>query len=422
MEENRYWVWLVMVFGIANQRIWQLMNIFENPVDAYVSLKSDTDKMGLNEKEIEIIRNTDISSADALIESCYKNNVNLCGYSSEEYPAQLRFIMNPPAVLYYIGNINCLNKTKTVTAVGTRSASNYGLRATHDICRELALSGIVVVSSFAVGVDITSQLSASEVNCPSVAVMACGVDVGYPKENESYREKIINSGGLFISEYPPETQPFSSNFPIRNRILAGLGKIAIVFEANSGSGSLITARMSAEQGKNVYCLPPSDIFNPRFSGNIDLLRDGAFPLYDVQDVIEYLDTDGLSDVESTENDYLDSDIFRMESFEEFKENLLTESIDDDFPQKFSPPHDEEIQPEISESPESKKQEDNHIELQNLNDIQKKIFDLLKDCTLHADVIVQKLDVDSEDIMTELTEMEINGIVESLPGKMFRLSE
>lgn len=141
------------------------------------------------------------------------------------------------------------------------------------------------------GIDIASHLEAVSVNRPTICVMGCGLDVDYPKDNFRYREAVLKSQGLFVSKYPPETVSHSQNFPKRNMILAALGMAALVFEGSNRSGSLITANLALDQGKEVFCLPPADIFSSSFSGNISMLRDGAKLLLSAEDVMECFESD-----------------------------------------------------------------------------------------------------------------------------------
>ena len=416
MNETKYWVWLSMVFGIGSRRIWELMKFYQTAGEAYDDLSRGASALNFKENESENIAKTDISLAERLIDNCSSKGIEVIGYGSRLYPPQLRYVANPPAVLYYKGNISCLRGTRTATAVGTRRASAYGLRVTSQICRELALKGVVIVSGFAVGTDITAQLAAADEGRPSACVLGCGIDVDYPRENVRFRDHILETGGVFISEYPPGTPPHSGNFPKRNRILAALGRVAVVFEASAKSGSLITANLASDQGRELFCLPPADITSSAYSGNVQLLRQGAALLLSAQDVLDCFRIGGAND----------SEIRR-----DLSENIFMPDMQPD-PQRKRELRDEMLarinvtqgMPETAEKAEApaaapvKKAAE--PDLSELEGVQLEIAKLLLEGALHADVIAQRTGADAASLMAELTELELSGVVRSLPGKMFEL--
>lgn len=157
MNSKKYWVWLSMVFGGGNYKLWQLMSVYETVEEIYSVLISDNMFMRLTENESKNIKSYSIGNAAELIRECEKRGVGIICYSDSEYPAHLRYIPDPPPVLFYKGNISCLTGTKTVTVVGTRKAGSYSMSVCEKICSELAAEGYVIVSGFAVGIDITAQ-------------------------------------------------------------------------------------------------------------------------------------------------------------------------------------------------------------------------------------------------------------------------
>lgn len=423
MDEAKYWLWLSMIFGTGSQRIWETISLYGTAIKAYCALNSDISELNLSDKEIRNITGVSIEKASEYIEQCRKMGIEIIGYSSEEYPKQLRHIFNPPAVLYYKGNISCLNGTRTITSVGTRTPTNYGLDTAYRICGDLARNGFVIVSGFALGTDITSHIAAVDAQRPTACVMGCGIDVNYPKNNFMFRDTILENGGVFISEYPPGTQPHSHNFPKRNRILAALGMATMIFEAASGSGSIITADFAAEQGREVFCLPPADIFSKAFAGNIELLRDGATPLYDVSDVIDLFRIGGAIDMEIREESDLGVSSFGRRSIVKTEKTMpsldMIKSVRKRSAKRKKAEKNENDNAEKEKAEEIKKIEDNNI-TESMTDIQKKIYALFSGNKLHADFIAQKLEIDPANLMTELTELELLGAIRSLPGKMFEI--
>lgn len=415
MNKTKYWIWLTLVFGIGSRRVWQIMSMFETAEKAFFALKRGAGGLNLSQREMRIIKNTDLSNAEYIINVCEKNNIGICAYDSKTYPLQLKNIYVPPAVLYYRGNIHCVLGTPTVTVVGTRSASEYSIRTTERICRELAANGVIIVSGFAVGTDITANMAAVNIGRPTVCVMGCGVDVNYPRENFGYRREILENGGVFISEYPPGTPARSSNFPRRNRILSALGRIAVIFQAAERSGSLITAGFAAEQGREVFTLPPADIMNPAYKGNSDLIRDGASVLLGAESILECFESNApLHDEINSESE----NILKRNGTDLFEEGIasVAGADSDDRLMKLSS-YMENKRELYSETADEISVIDNEA---NLNDIQRNIVEILKAGDADIDEIALQMDIDASEIATELTEMEMTGAVKALPGKRFSI--
>lgn len=424
MDETKYWLWLSMVFGVGSRRIWEAMCIYETAEEAYAALTDPECFLRLSDTELKNTQLIGIAQAETLIQECGKHGIGVVGFSSAEYPPRLRHIMNPPAVLFYKGNIGCLSGTRAVTAVGTRRASEYGLRACEQICGELSGNGFTIVSGFALGIDIAASMAAVERNRPTACVMGCGVDIDYPKENFRFRDRVIAAGGVFVSEFPPGTAPLPGNFPRRNRILAALSRATIVFEAPEKSGSLITARLAAEQGRDVFVLPPADIFSPSWSGNLGLLREGAEPLYCAEDVSGLFRDGAFVDKLM----YEDGELKRISPFtavynEDINEEKVTEELAGRVArQKRRERRKAEQKAEKKSAPESAPAEKGTEapDTSMLTDIQKQIAGKLNGGPLHADEIIKLTGIDPGDLFSELIELELAGVIRSLPGNRYEL--
>jgi len=216
-----------------------------------------------------------------------KNNINVVTYFDKKYPSVLRKYEDSPYALFYKGNITNLNNSRNVSIVGSRECSSYGSNATQIITKELCSFGINIISGFARGIDSNAHLTCLDNNSYTCAVLGCGLDVVYPKENSKMFNDILDKDGCIISQFIPGTKPLSYNFPIRNRIISALSEIVIVIEANLRSGSLITAGSALEQGKDVMAVPGS-IFSKNSLGTNKLIKDGAFPLTSCEDIFELL--------------------------------------------------------------------------------------------------------------------------------------
>ncbi len=203
----------------------------------------------------------------------------------EEYPSLLAEIADPPFVLYAAGNLERL-RLPAVGIVGSRAATRYGRDVAERLSRELALAGVTVVSGFARGVDEAAHQAALSTPGGTIAVLGCGLDVEYPREHAALK-KTVAIRDLLLSEFPPGTEPRPSNFPVRNRIIAGLCAGVVVVEASWRSGSLITARLAAEFGRDVFAVPGS-VFSQTSVGTHELLRDGAILCRGAEDVLAEL--------------------------------------------------------------------------------------------------------------------------------------
>ncbi len=202
------------------------------------------------------------------------------------WPSLLAQIADPPPLLWAWGDLATLAPPR-LAMVGSRRATREGLSNAAAFARELAGRGWCVVSGMALGIDAAAQRAALEADGPSVAVLGCGVDVVYPPRHHRLHERLRQPGGLLLAEHPPGTPARPGFFPRRNRIVTGLSLGVLVVEAAERSGSLVSARLSAEQGREVFALPGS-IHNPQARGCLGLIRDGAVLVRGVDDIVAEL--------------------------------------------------------------------------------------------------------------------------------------
>ncbi|MDO5560103.1 MAG: DNA-processing protein DprA [Oscillospiraceae bacterium] len=394
MDNKRYWIWLTMIFTTGSSRIWELLNQVSDPETAYQNIIDG--KFRLTDHEAANLRKVSPESADAVIDLCIKKNISIYTYENREYPDILKTIYNPPAVIYCRGSISCFENSVSLTVVGTRHPSPYGLRAAGQISRELAECGFTIVSGFADGIDSAAHRGALEAGGKTAAVLGCGVDVDYPKANSDIRDAVIENGAL-ISEFAPGTTPNGRNFPIRNRILSGISLGVFVAEAPSGSGALITADYAAEQGRDVFCLPPHDIFDKKYSGVVKYLRDGAIPVFGYTDIMyEYYTT--YSHKLST-----------LTPEDEYSQGVTESALYSKHASKKKPlsqgkPDKKTVSPDIS----------------GLSDIQRKIISAIGQRQMSVNDIQLETNIETSQLLCEMTELELLGAVRSLPGKMYEL--
>lgn len=205
---------------------------------------------------------------------------------SAEYPKRLRDIPDPPDKLYCQGDISLL-QNRTVAVVGSRKYTLYGKNVTLMIGKRLAENDVTTVSGLALGVDAFSHEGALDAGGRVIGVLGSGIDMMTPYSNRKLMKRGLDSGGLVVSEYPQGTPPHRSRFPARNRIISGLSEAVIIVEADLNSGSLITAKHAAEQGRCVYAVPGNINSHSSIGCNL-LIRDGAVPLIIIDDVIRDL--------------------------------------------------------------------------------------------------------------------------------------
>jgi DNA processing protein len=232
-----------------------------------------------------VLRGPEDAEAARWAAAIERGGVRLLTPFDDEYPRLLREIADPPFVLYALGRLERLG-LPAVAIVGSREASRYGRDVAERLARELSGVGVSVVSGFARGIDAAAHAAALEGPGGTIAVLGCGLDVDYPREHARLKAALA-SDHLLVSEYPPGAEPRPQNFPIRNRIIAGMSSGVVVVEASRRSGSLITARLAADFGRDVFAVPGS-VFSPTSVGAHELLRDGAILCRAAEDVLAEL--------------------------------------------------------------------------------------------------------------------------------------
>ncbi len=214
-----------------------------------------------------------------------KFGVKIITFEENDYPENLRNISDPPVLLYVKGDL-CQCDEQSVSIVGSRKCTPYGKGVARKFASEFARSGITVVSGLALGIDSEAHKGALDVNGRTIAVLGSGIDKVYPASNLKLFEKIVSSHGAVISEFPLGTKPQKFNFPFRNRIISGISVATVVVEAAEKSGSLITARLAAEQGRDVFAVP-GNITSKMSKGTNALIKDGAIPITEPLDLFSY---------------------------------------------------------------------------------------------------------------------------------------
>ena len=220
-------------------------------------------------------------AAEQTLQSLKRHRISAVGFWSNEYPNRLRFIPHPPWTLFFIGALP--QELPTLAVVGSRYPNNYGEEVLGRTVPKLATRPLQIVSGLAYGVDSLAHFHACESKIPNFAVLGCGVDVLYPPGHEELAQRILDSGGGILSEYPPETQPRAWNFPRRNRIISGLANLVWIVQGSIKSGSLHTAKHALAQDK-IVAATPGEVFSELSELPNRLIYDGAFPVHSAEDI------------------------------------------------------------------------------------------------------------------------------------------
>lgn len=277
--------------------------------------------------------------------------------TDDNYPEMLRSLAKPPVKLYAMGNVELL-KEESIAVVGTRHITDYGIRHGKEICREFAKRSITIISGMAKGTDTLAHKTALEFGGKTIAVIPCGFNDIFPKQNKKLFNEIIQNGGLAITEYEENIKADSNKFLERNRIVAGLARCLFVVEALFRSGTSVTAKMAMEQGKTVFALPGS-VDSSYSVGTNNLIKSGAKIATNAVDILE--------------------------NYPQFVNRKVKEKevrkIDEEY--------------------------------------QKIFFNIFSDKFLSVDEIIRKTGMPTREVITKLTLMEIEGIIEQELGKGFR---
>ncbi len=283
-QELKYWIGLKWVAGLGNVGFVSLLDNFGSPQDVFhASLPRLRETPGIGPAVAARIKSfAGWPAVEKELSLALKHHIDIITCRDELYPHNLLNIYDFPPLLYVKGTL--LPEDVCIAVVGSRMASTYGRFSTERLCRDLAMRGVTVVSGLARGIDTAAHQGSLAAKGRTIAVLGCGLDVVYPPENKGLFEKIPLQGAI-ITEFPFGTPPQGANFPARNRIISGLSLGVVVVEANYRSGSLITARVALEQGREVFAVPGS-IDAEGSKGTNKLIKEGAKLIEGAEDILE----------------------------------------------------------------------------------------------------------------------------------------
>ena len=286
MQKNiKYWIWLSILSNkIKVTTIHQLLKEYKVPNIIWSLNKNELLKNFISKEEIlEILKLEYRQGLENYLYYMKKNDIKIICYNDKEYPRKLKNIYDPPIVIYAKGDIDILNKV-SIGIVGCRLCSSRGRSQAQEFAYRLATNNVVVISGLARGIDTGAHIGCIRANGKTIAVLGSGLDIVYPLENKGVFQKIVETG-LVISEYIVGTRPEPQNFPKRNRIISGLSNGVLVVEAKQRSGSLITADLALEEGKEVYAIP-GNIYDNNSKGTNELIKQGAKIVTSIDDIIQ----------------------------------------------------------------------------------------------------------------------------------------
>lgn len=286
-QEREYYLAFSVFPGIGPMRFQLLVKAFGSATAAWQQSQQDLLAIGLPSNiTAQFVQFRQQFSITEYLDHLKKMQIRYLCLIDQDYPERLRQISDPPIGLFIKGSydFNLLNHPRLLAVVGTRKVSPYGKQVTQTLCHQLVESGCVIVSGMALGVDGLAHQAALDRSGKTIAVLGCGVDIIAPATHRQLYEQICTSGGLIVSEMPPGHRPDRGLFPARNRIISGLSLAVVVTEGAIDSGSLITARYAADQGREVFAVPGS-IFSQLSQGPHTLIKDGATLITSASDVL-----------------------------------------------------------------------------------------------------------------------------------------
>ncbi len=282
------WIALNMTPGVGPRAMAKLLERFGSPDAVFHARRPELEAQRLGpETIVSIISREFEQKADEELECVRSIGGDVLILDDGSYPELLRQIADPPPVLYTLGDWQGCFDQPGIGVVGSRLCSTYGQNAAEMLARDLASRGITVVSGLARGIDTAAHRGALIGKGRTVAVIATGIDAVYPKENKRLVDEIVANGGCVVSQFPLGTPPLKDNFPYRNRIISGLSLGVLIVEASERSGSLITARLASEQGREVMAVPGNITSRNSFGTNY-LIKSGAKLVQQWQDVVAEL--------------------------------------------------------------------------------------------------------------------------------------
>ena len=369
LDTSLDWLSLAMTPGLGSRLTGKLLRRFGSPEHVFRASLKDLEACRLPAAPAQAIhlKRAHKEAEAELAELRKLERCRLLNWDEPEYPQRLLEIYDPPPLLYVRGDAGVLNR-HSISMVGTRRPTPYGNQMAERLGHDLAERGLAIVSGMARGIDSSAHQGACRAaRGAAVGILGTGVDVVYPKENKKLFAE-VEKRGVLISEFPLGTHPAPENFPIRNRVVAGMSLGVVVVQGAQYSGSLITARLGMEFGREVYGVPGSVTVDVSFAPN-QMIKQGAKLVTSWEDVVEELPTE------------IRAELFPVEATTSAERASLFEKA--------------------------------------LSPVEAKLSGLLgTDETMHVDELVERSELNSSEVLSALCELEMKGLVRQMPGKQF----
>ena len=384
MDPRVYWIWAQRAFGAGSPKPWQLFRRFPGGLcEFYAGGPSLWNRMELvSEREAGMLYSYGISQAQALLEYCYKCGQEVITPECEKYPEALRNIFDPPAVLYLKGKLPDVDRIPTVAIVGARKAAEASVRAAEAFGYQLASGGAVVVSGCALGIDAASLMGALSAAGTPVSVLPTSLDSNYVVRTAALRSSILERGGCLLTEQATEQNIHQGTFQVRNRIISGLSWGALIIQAARRSGTLITAHHAQEQNRDVFVYPgkPGD---ESYEGSRLLLEDGAKAVSCGEEILEEYQ-------------------HRIQAARSSEPIDLTGLFDE-----LEVPASSGLE-ELADSGTGR----------TLSENAEKVLGVLEKTPVHVSMLEEKTGLPASSVLAVLTELELEGIIRSYPGRRY----
>ena len=390
----------------------------------------------LNAKTREILCDKNLDEAYEILGYCRRNGISLLCYDDPRYPLSYRSLQDPPLLLYCRGTMPDFQRRLHLAVVGTRRMSEYGRRTAYKIAYELAHAGAVIVSGMALGVDSVAACAAVEAGGMTIAILGSGIDVPYPSEHAGF-QKILEQRGAVMTEYAPGVRPLGHHFPVRNRLISGLSQGTLVLDAAEGSGALITADRTLDQGRDLFAMP-ANVGDPNAAGTNRLIREGARVVLCADDILSqytklYRPTFRYTNSASLgrKSDYNGEALARMgvysrtvDGYERIPAQALEETVKTeqkpDKPCKKAPvkvrPEKSPAQDKVETTPP--KADHSAEQLALLGERERRVFEAIPMDHPVAIDRLQLLGYNTGELLTALSLLEIKGLIQTLPGGLY----
>lgn len=407
MSKNTvYWIWLTNALGYNTPKLKKIYEMYSDVEEFYIKGEKEWRYCGIfTDKELTALNKSTLENAKEIISKSINLGHYIITFEDNEYPQCLYNIYSPPAVLYISGELPDIDNRLSIAIVGTRKPKEYGLKHSYNIAYNLAKAGVTIVSGGALGVDCASHRGALNAQGVTLCVLGCGINTDYLPDNAQMRANITFKGAL-ISEYPPDTPPLAYHFPARNRIISALSDGVLIVEAGEKSGSLITANLALEQGKELFALMGAADSKYDLGSN-KLIKDGcAIPVTEFKDILN-----------SFENLYVTKDY--DEEYFATAEEIQVIPIKGNKPEKINNKKTVVIEETSNKSTDNKTVPVHRHDVK-LSVDEAEVYHCINNKPMHIDEISIKLNIKVFKVLPIVTKLELLGLIEATQGRCYRL--